>query len=446
MSPETILQKYWGYTSFRKNQKSIIQSIIDGHDTLALMATGGGKSICYQVPALMTDGVTLVISPLIALMKDQVERLKERGIFAEAIYSGMHPSAVDRILDNAIYGKIKLLYLSPERLKSEMAIARIQRMKVNLIAVDEAHCISQWGFDFRPSYLEIKDIREWHPTSPILALTATATARVIEDIEDQLELRQAQIFKSSFARSNIALSTTQAESKEHLLAKLCSDHQITRIVYANTRKQTKIFSDHLKRLGLQSDFYHAGLSTKERLRKQKAWTEGKISTIVCTNAFGMGIDKADVRQVIHLHIPGTIESYFQEAGRAGRDGQDAEAVLLYYQRDIDKLSTSIELSFPPMTTLRKVYQSLANFLNLAIGSGKNESFDFDLTKFCQAYNLQVLEAYHSLNVLEKEGWLTLSEGYSRPSSLRFKIPGNQVYQYQINDSKGSELIAVLLRT
>ena len=335
-NPFDILQEYWGYNSFRPMQEEIIQSVLEGKDTLALLPTGGGKSICFQVPALCQEGICIVVSPLIALMKDQVYQLQKRGIAAEAIYSGMNYGMIDRLLDNCIYGKVKFLYLSPERLRTDLAIERIKQMKVNLLAVDEAHCISQWGYDFRPSYLQIAELRPYLPDVPVMALTATATEPVVKDIQDKLLFREPNVFQKSFRRENLAYVVLRDEGKFEKALDILQKVKGSSVVYVRSRKRTREVAQQLRRNKILADYYHAGLSNEIRGKKQEAWIKGEVPVMVATNAFGMGIDKSDVRSVIHLDLPDSLEAYFQEAGRAGRDGQKAYAVLLLY-RDEDAI-------------------------------------------------------------------------------------------------------------
>ena len=408
-SPNDILKQYWGFDSFRPLQEDIIQSVLDGKDTLALLPTGGGKSICFQVPALVKEGICIVISPLIALMKDQVYNLQKRGIAAVAIFSGMHYKDIDRILDNCIYGNTKLLYLSPERLTSDLVRERIKKMKVSLIAVDEAHCISQWGYDFRPPYLQIAEIREYLPKVPIMALTATATPEVVKDIQEKLEFKRGEVFQQSFLRENLAYVVLEEEGKMEKLFKVLTGVRGSGLVYVRNRRKTKEIAMFLKKYRITADYYHAGLTNEERSQKQEAWINDKIRIIVATNAFGMGIDKPDVRVVVHMDLPDSLEAYFQEAGRAGRDGQKSYAVLLYNQGDKLDLERRFELSFPPLKEVRLTYQALGSYLQLAVGSGEGESYDFDLVEFSRVYGFSTVKTFNCLKVLERAGWIALSE-------------------------------------
>ncbi len=444
-TPKEILQQYWGYTAFRPLQEEIIQSVLSGKDTLALLPTGGGKSICYQIPSLLQEGVCLVISPLIALMKDQVQELKERNIQAEAIYSGMRLPDIDRILDNCIHGNTKFLYLSPERLVTQLARERIAQMKVNLIAVDEAHCISQWGYDFRPPYLHITDLKKLHPSVPFLALTATATHEVVEDIQDKLSFDKGALFQDSFERKNLAYVILKEENKQQNLLNILKKVSGTSIVYTRKRKSTKEVAQLLQRQGISADFYHAGLSPEDRSTKQDAWKNNKTRVMVCTNAFGMGINKPDVRTVIHIDLPDSLEAYFQEAGRAGRDGKKAFAVLLYGEIDKTRLETNYENSFPSLTTIRQTYRALGSYLQLAIGGGIGKSYDFDIGAFISNFKLEILKTYNSLKILEQAGWLSMSESIFIPASIRFIVNREQLYDYQLKNKKLDRVIKKCLQ-
>ncbi len=447
MKPLEVLKKYWGYDSFRSLQAEIIQSVTDRKDTLALMPTGGGKSICFQVPAMCMDGICIVVSPLIALMKDQVYHLKERGIMAEAIFSGMHYKDIDRVLDNCIYGQIKFLYLSPERLSSEIVQERISKMNVNLLAVDEAHCISHWGYDFRPAYLEIASIRPLMPDTPILALTATATKKVVEDIQVKLEFKKdAEVYQKSFARDNLAYVVLHEEAKQTKLLNILKNVSGSSVVYVRNRKRTKEIATYLRKQGISADYYHAGLSTIVRSQKQEAWIDNLTRVIVCTNAFGMGIDKPDVRSVVHMDLPDSPEAYFQEAGRGGRDGKKAFAVLLYAQEDGENLLRNLELSFPPISEVKRTYQALGSYLQLATGAGKNESYDFDLIEFCQRFDLKPISVFNSLKILEQSGWLAMTESVYVPSSLKIYVSKDQLYDYELRHKESEAVIKTILRT
>lgn len=445
-SPHEILRRYWGYGSFRPLQEEIIHSVLDGRDTLALLPTGGGKSVCFQVPALCRPGICLVISPLIALMKDQVRQLQERGISAVAIYSGMPWREIDRILDNCVYGETRFLYLSPERLGSDIAQARIQRMPVNLVAVDEAHCISQWGYDFRPPYLEIARIREWMPKVPVLALTATATPEVVRDIQEKLQFKAPNVLQKSFARENLAYVVRETEGKEQQMLEILKKVPGTGVVYVRNRRKTRDVSDYLQQNGISADYYHAGLSAEERSRKQDAWMGNQTRIMVSTNAFGMGIDKPDVRTVVHLELPDSLEAYFQEAGRAGRDGKKAYAVLLYNDNDRIQLEKQHELAFPPIPEIRRAYQALGSYFSLATGAGQGQSYDFDLAEFARIYQFDPVIAYNSLVELEREGWISLSEAVYHPATLQILVSKEQLYDYQLKHPELDNVLKVVLRS
>lgn len=444
--PKLVLRKYWGYDQFRPLQEDIIGSVLAGQDTLALMPTGGGKSLCFQVPALCRDGLTLVISPLIALMKDQVARLNKLNIPAAAIYSGMHPKEIERTFDNAQYGHLKLLYISPERLSSVWAAERIKQMPVQLLAVDEAHCISQWGYDFRPAYLEIPQIRDWHPDIPILALTATATPEVVDDIQDKLSFREKHVLQKSFKRDNLAYLVIRAENKVERMTDALKSTSGSIIIYAGTRKSTVDIARLLQRHNLSADYYHAGLSVDERNQKQENWMSGRLKIIVSTNAFGMGIDKSDVRLVVHLHLPESLEAYFQEAGRAGRDGKSALAVLLYHPIDKQNLNDRFSKSFPELPEVRRIYRALGSYLQLPTGSGQGESFDFDLSEFCRRFKLNPITTYHALQLLQQEGILALTDSIMTQSSLRFVVSNEQLYDYRLRNRNMDLLIKTILRS
>jgi ATP-dependent DNA helicase RecQ len=427
-------------------QEEIINSVLQGNDTLALLPTGGGKSICFQIPALVNEGLCLVISPLISLMKDQVENLKRRGIKAAAVYSGMHYNEIDLVLDNCAHGDIKFLYLSPERLSSETIRLRLKKMKVNLIAVDEAHCISQWGYDFRPPYLKIIEIRDMFPKTPVLALTATATAEVVIDIQKQLEFKKENVFRKSFERKNLAYAVIHEEDKFNRLLRIISKVNGSGIIYARSRRKSRDISDFLNQNHIASDYYHAGLDAKARDTRQSAWMAGARRMMVATNAFGMGIDKADVRLVVHFDLPDTIEAYFQEAGRAGRDDRRAFAILLYNNADILDAKHNLESSFPPVDEIKNVYQCLGNYYNLAIGSGKDASFDFDITNFATMYNLKPLAVFNSLKFLEKEGYIMTTDAMYQPSTLHLKVDKETLYRFQVENKMYDSFIKTILRS
>ena len=441
------MQQYWGHPGFRPLQAEIIAAILGGKDTLALLPTGGGKSICFQVPAIASEGLCVVVSPLIALMKDQVQQLKERGIKAEAIYSGLSHSDIDRIVDNAVYGHLQLLYLSPERLQTDILKERLPKMPLRMIAVDEAHCISQWGYDFRPAYLEIAAVRELVPDVPIIALTATATPEVVKDIQEKLLFRKdRQVFQKSFVRDNLAYVVRQAEGKIAQLANILQNVEGSSVVYVRSRRRCKEIAVELVRRKIAASYYHAGLEMEERSVRQEAWIDGRIRVMIATNAFGMGIDKADVRSVVHIDIPDSLEAYFQEAGRGGRDGEKAYAVLLYSRDDKDRLLRNYELSFPPLEEIRRVYRALGSYLQLATGAGIGRSYDFDLAQFAQTYQLDAVVVHHCLKVLEQNGWLMVSEAVYVPAYLQVIVNKDVLYDYQLKNRKLDRVLKIILRT
>jgi ATP-dependent DNA helicase RecQ len=443
---QQILVKYWGHQSFRPLQEDIINSVLEGRDTLALLPTGGGKSICFQVPALVMDGLCVVVTPLIALMKDQVEGLKRKGIRALAIHSGMNSYEIEVIINNCVYDDVKFLYLSPERLKTDMIIHNIDKMKVNLLAVDEAHCISQWGYDFRPSYLTIADIRKKLPGVSILALTATATPEVIPDIQEKLEFRKPNVFQLSFERKNLTYVVLKEEDKFKRLLKVVTNLKGSGIIYVRSRRKAVEIRNFLNSNHIITDFYHAGLDQKTRDIKQELWMKGESRIMVATNAFGMGIDKPDVRFVAHMDIPDNLEAYFQEAGRAGRDEKNAYAVLLFDDGDLKDLQNYFETAFPPIKMIKSVYQALGNYLQLAVGSGKDVSFDFDIIKFCDSYIFNRRIAYNSLKFLEKEGFILLQELSDAESKIHLRVNKEDIYKFQVENQKYDKFVKVLLRS
>ncbi len=446
MTNQQILIKYWGYSKFRPLQEDIIDSILSGKDTLALMPTGGGKSICFQVPTLKLDGLCIVVTPLIALMKDQVDQLKKRGIEAVAIYSGMHPREIDITLDNCAYGNKKFLYVSPERLKTELFKERLKKFNVSLIAVDEAHCISQWGYDFRPSYLEIAEIREHLPNVPIIALTATATPTVVKDIQEKLQFKKENLYEMSFERTNLTYDVEEKEDKYNRLLQLLQQYVGTAVVYVRNRRKTKEYAHFLQKNGINAHFYHAGLESEERDKRQADWINNRVRVIVSTNAFGMGIDKADVRLVVHMDVPDSIEAYFQEAGRAGRDSLPAKAVLLFHKTDLGNLQRNFENQYPPISYMRNIYNALGNFYQLAVGSGSEEGYEFNIAKFIETYTLNPILAYNSIKYLEKEGYLLLNESMNRPSKVYVHVNRETLYRHQVRNPKVGDVIDVLIRS
>ncbi len=443
---QEVLKKYWGYDSFRSLQAEIIDSLLQGCDTLALMPTGGGKSICYQVPALMLDGICLVVSPLIALMKDQVQQLQNRGIKAACLISGTTGIEQEIVYNKCIHGSIKLLYVSPERLKQQVFIEHFRQMRVSFIAVDEAHCISQWGYDFRPSYLEIAKIRAYHPKIPMLALTATATPQVADDIRRQLMFTAtSRLFKSSFQRPNLAYMVFREEDKMGRLLRIAYNVGGSGIIYVRNRRRTHEIADRLVANGISATYYHAGLEPKERDIAQRRWTQGEVRAIVATNAFGMGIDKPDVRYVVHMDIPTSIEAYFQEAGRAGRDGNKAYAVLLYNDDDLDTLQRNFESNYPTRKHIANIYRAICNYYQLPIGSGTDCQFDFDFEALCSTYRFNVMEFFSAARFLEKEGLLSLPELDESQSRLYIPLSREDVYRFQVEQPRYSDLMALLLR-
>ena len=441
-----VLKEYWGYSTFRPLQEDIILSAIEGHDVLALLPTGGGKSICYQVPALVKEGICIVISPLIALMKDQVENLKKRNIKAIALVSGMSYREIDIALDNCIYGNYKFLYVSPERLASELFIERLKKMNVNLLAVDEAHCISQWGHDFRPSYRKIAELRQYIPDVPVLALTATATAEVRLDICRQLELETPDIFTASFARENLTYAAIHDENKLQRMLKIFQSVIGCGIVYVRNRRRTQEISDWLNKNNINASFYHAGLPRDLRNSRQDQWMNNDVRVIVSTNAFGMGIDKADVRVVIHYDLPDNIESYYQEAGRGGRDGKLSFAVALYNESDITDLMERAEKAVPTREEIVNVYNALSNYLQVAYHSGMGESFAFDISAFAINYKMQPIHALSCLKILELENYISLTENFFLPSRLHFEVQNVDLYKFQVEHFRFDHLIKTILRS
>ena len=406
---QKILKQYWGFDKFRPLQEDIITAVLDGTDVLALMPTGGGKSLCYQVPAMAKEGMCLVISPLIALMKDQVENLRRKSITAFAIYSGMSRKEVINTFKVASESNCKFLYVSPERLETNLFKEYLPGLNISLIAVDEAHCISQWGYDFRPPYLRIAALRQELPGIPILALTASATPDVQKDICDKLEFRNHQVFRQSFERANLSYSNFKVDSKINKIIEILRKVAGTSIVYCKSRKRTKEISELLQMQNISSDFYHAGLMQEERSKKQEAWINNKTRVIVCTNAFGMGIDKPNVRTVIHADVPDCLENYYQEAGRAGRDGKISYAVLLYDERDLQELEEMASLRFPSQEDIRNTYQAVANYLQIQTGTGVGQYYDFDISDFLRKFKLTGHTTLYSLKALEQDGWLAFNE-------------------------------------
>lgn len=443
---KAILTRYWGYSSFRPLQEEIIHSLVAGKDTLGLMPTGGGKSITFQVYSMSRAGICLVVTPLISLMKDQVENLQKKGIRALAIHSGMTMQEVRLTFDSAAWGDYKFLYISPERIATERFRERLPQMNVNLIVVDEAHCISQWGYDFRPSYLRIRDLREFLPGIPVLALTATATPDVVKDIQKQLIFKKENILRTSFFRSNLHYIVREREDKMQYLLQSIKKADGSGIVYVRSRKSTREVTDFLKKNKISSDYYHAGLPAAERSRKQEDWKENRTRVIVATNAFGMGIDKPDVRFVIHIGPPDSPEAYFQEAGRAGRDGKKAYAVLISARSDQLALKKRLEKAFPPVDVIKRVYLALCNYFQLAVGFGKDQILDFNIGDFAGSFNLPINTVLNSLKILQREGYLELTEELDNPSRLHFIVTRDDLYRFQVANAAFDGFIKLLLRS
>ncbi len=446
MTIHQILKQYWNHDAFRPMQEEIISSVLLGNDTLALLPTGGGKSVCFQVPALVKDGICIVVSPLIALMKDQVENLKATGIEAVSIVSGMSKREIDIALDNCIYNPVKFLYLSPERLLSELVRERIKYMNVNLIAVDEAHCISQWGYDFRPPYLHIADLRDLHPDVPVLALTATATAEVREDIQQKLRFKRPNIFQKSFERKNISYVVQNEENKLRKLLDIAKGVKGSGIVYVRSRKDAAEIAKFYNENGVKADYYHAGLESGLRSQRQENWKNNRTRIIVATNAFGMGIDKPDVRFVIHKDPPESLEAYYQEAGRGGRDEHKAYAVLLCNPADRYKQEKKFELSFPSIPEIKQVYHYLANYYQLAYEAGEGLSFDLDLGDFCSRFKQDIIKTINALKFLEQDEYLSFNESVFLPSRFRFEVQNEELYNFQIQNPGWDPFIKTLLRS
>ena len=442
----SLLMQYWGYDTFRPQQEEIIQSVMDGKDTVALLPTGGGKSICYQVPALLNEGICIVISPLISLMNDQVRFLKSKGIKSVAITSNMHFTEIDTALTNCIYGGIKFLYLSPEKLQNELVQTRIKEMNVNLITVDEAHCISEWGHNFRPAFRYIDEIREIIPNIPVLALTATATSCVIHDIQESLNFKEKNLIQSSFSRGNLSYVVDNVEGKKSRLIKLLNKIKSSVIIYVGSRKAAKEITHFLVENKFSANFYHGGLSAKIRDDRQESWTKNQTRIMVATNAFGMGIDKADVKLVVHLELPSTIEAYFQEAGRAGRNGETAYAFLLANSNDIRKQEELLSLRYPSIKDIKMCYQDIANYLQIAEGVLPIEPIPFNILKFSERYKSTYLKTFNILKYLEKEELFKISDTLHTPSKLIMNVNNSELYKFQISNKYYDRFIKLLLRS
>lgn len=442
-----ILKKYWGFSSFRPLQEDIVDSVINGYDTLAILPTGGGKSICFQVPGLAKQGVTLVISPLIALMEDQVNSLQSKGINAALVTSSMHYREIDIVLDNARFGKTKFLYTSPERLKSALFRERVKDMNIQLIAIDEAHCISEWGHDFRPSYRDIAEIREIHANASVIALTASATQTVQKDIIEQLQLRTPNCFAGDLYRSNLCYSVIASLDKLNSIINYCKEKpDQTGIIYCQTRRSVKKVAEQLRAQKLSAGIYHGGLKPEDRNYMLRNWMNGTLKIMVATNAFGMGIDKSNVRFVLHYEIPNNIEAYYQETGRAGRDGKDAHAIAFWENKDLDLMRDMIRQKYPEIKRIKEIYQSVCNFLKVAIGSGDQETYDFDIRQFHSFYNIPITETYYSLKLLQLNKTLNLSENSFHPTRLKFAIGNPGLYKFQVAHESVSQLLTLLSRS
>lgn len=441
-----LLKRYWGFDTFRPVQEQVILSVLAGRDTLALMPTGGGKSLTYQIPGLASEGVCIVVTPLIALMKDQVDNLRRLGIKATAVYSGMTRQEIIGQLENCIFGDYKFLYVSPERLATDIFLSKLQAMNVCLLVIDESHCISQWGYDFRPSYMKIADVREQLPGVPVLALTATATPEVVNDIQERLHFKEKNVFRKSFARKNLSYIVRRTEDKINSLVYILGKVPGTAIVYVRNRKRTKEVATILREAGISADFFHAGLNRDEKTLRQSRWKNNECRVIVSTNAFGMGIDKPDVRLVVHLDMPGSLEEYYQEAGRAGRDEQRAYAVALCSNTDTAKLKKRLADEYPDREFISRVYDALGNYYQIAMGYGLDTVHDFSLIDFCSAYKFSHLQAHHALKILELAGYIEYTEEQDNASRLVFSATRDELYKYLHQDKKTDEVIQCILRS
>ena len=445
-SPKEILLDYWGFSDFRGSQERIINTILQEKDVLALLPTGGGKSVCFQIPALVKEGICIVVSPLVALIQNQVESLQKKGIKAIALTGGIPFNEVNNLLDNCVFGGYKFLYLSPERLQQEMVQERIQKMNVNLIAIDEAHCISHWGHDFRPAYLECSKLRALLPDTPMIALTATATKQVMVDIIDNLKFIDPLVIKDSFSRQNIAFKIYREEDKRYRLKTLCSNLERSAIIYVRTRRLTQEVAQFLNENGYTTTHYHGGISKKEKEKKLNLWLENKIKIMVATNAFGMGIDKPDVQLVVHYQIPDCLENYFQEVGRAGRDGNLAKAVLITNKTDENLVRKQFLSVLPDTAFLKHVYNKLNNYFQIAYGEGKDEIFQLNFNEFCSVYNLNHLLVYNTLQILDQNSVIALNESFTKKSKVQFLASKSQLFQYFEQHKKLVSITQTILRT
>ncbi len=445
-SPKEILRKYWGYSEFKGSQQKIIEAVLNRQDVLALLPTGGGKSLCFQIPAMAKEGICIVISPLIALIQNQVDSLRQRNIKAIALTGGIPFNELNNLLDNCVYGNYKFLYLSPERLHQEIVQERIQQMNVNLIAIDEAHCISQWGHDFRPAYLECSKLRELAPDAPIIALTATATEQVAKDIVSNLQFNNPLVFKDSFSRPNIAFAVIWSEDKHYRLKILCSKARSSVILYVRTRRLTQELANYLNQNHCSADYFHGGIDKKDKEKKLNAWLHNKVQIMVATNAFGMGIDKADVSLVIHYQVPDCIENYFQEAGRAGRNGEPAMAVLLTNKADESQVRNQYLSVLPDVPYLKEIYKRLNNYFQISYGEGYDEMYQLNFNNFCETYSLNILMTYNALRILDQNSVISLSESFSKRTTVRFVTTKDQLFSYLEKHKAIAPAIQTILRT
>jgi ATP-dependent DNA helicase RecQ len=446
LDAQEILLKYWKHSSFRPLQKEIIDSVLEGQDTFALLPTGGGKSICFQVPAMMREGICLVISPLIALMKDQVANLQKRDIKAIALTGGIHTEEIIDLLDNCQFGNYKFLYLSPERLQSDWILERIKNLPINLIAIDEAHCVSQWGHDFRPAYLKISELKKYFPKIPFLALTATATPRVVEDIKTELGLKDTKLFQQSFERKNIAYMVFEVEDKLYRVEQILKKNPQPSIIYVRNRKSCLNMSTQLQSLGFRATYYHGGLSAQEKDKNMQLWMSEQAQVIVATNAFGMGIDKDNVKTVIHTQLPENLENYYQESGRAGRNGEKSFSVLLFNNSDANQTEQQFISVLPDKKFLKTMYIKLCNYFQIAYGEGLDDSYSFKMNHFCHKYDFPTLKTYNALQFLNQQGIITMSQEFSEKVSMQFLIESKEVIRYMSLNPNDEEIILAILRT